>query len=115
MKRLLLLACLLACGEATAPTHDIADSSQLVGSYVLAVYAATPGSGITGTLNLKADSTYTLAVSADDAWKSATTGRWTWTREGNLYLPSVDVYGSIVRGGIGMGGTGYPSLFFRKR
>lgn len=112
MKRLVLVLALVACGGDGITGVDISDPKNLVGSYRLAVYNATPnGPNPGGSLDLRADSTFTMA--APDGWGTMT-GKWSWTG-GNVYLVQQDIYGSIEDGGLAFTVQDRPALYFRKR
>lgn len=113
MKRLLLILALAACGDSTGPSPDITEGT-LVGSYTLTKYnAANPPSGVTGSLNLRTDSSFAMAGTGGAPNLS---GSWTLTKPGgNILLRPANCYGEIIDGGLGFGGCGYPLLYFRKR
>jgi hypothetical protein len=125
----------LCVGLATAACTSVTDPSdlrhqRLVGSYILAAYNAAPlPTGMSGALNLKVDSSftlsqkllvdssYTLSVIGSDAWSNASSGKWSWTGA-NVHLTTsetIHIFGSILHDGIGFTSTGYPALYFRKQ
>lgn len=131
----LLVLGTVACGGVTDPggTPQL-DHKNLVGSYTLAAYNASPlpvGLGgvfkltidssftvVGGVRQLKTvDSSYTLSVTLIDAWSNAGLGRWSWTGANILLTTSqtAHIYGSILNDGVGFTAQGYPALFFRKQ
>lgn len=128
----------LLLGVGTAACDDgITDpgleARNLVGSYILAAYNASPvPAGQGGSLRLAVDSTFTvfggvrqlksvdssftLSVTIPDVWSNAAVGTWSWTGA-NVRLtssPAVTIYGSILNDGLGFTAQGYPALYFRK-
>ena len=126
---LVAVAALAACSSDSITGVNLTSPAQLVGSYNLAVYNATPnGSNPGGILVLRADSTFTLTVNASTPWAVVSGGRWSWTGKsdpasGNVWLkPRADfpqpwafsIYGSFQSDGLGFTEGGFPALFFRR-
>jgi hypothetical protein len=107
MKRLLLILSLVACGDPTGLTD-----ATLVGSYQLTKVNAEPLSpGVSGSLVLEADSSFTMTGTGGVPNLS---GTWTLTKpRGNIILEPAGCVGEITSGGLGFGECG-PLLFFRK-
>jgi hypothetical protein len=134
MRFLLLAFVVTACGGSSAagPSNSLTPGT-LVGTYQLKSYdgQATPSKtyGVaSGTLTLRADSTYTIGLAAMPAgttpagwdWADAT-GRWSYMGH---YFDAEIVFlrpssnnartwnGLIERGGLSFSGNGYPDVFF---
>ena len=134
MKYLLLALMVAACGGSSpaGPVNGLTPAT-LVGTYQLKAYdsQATPAKtyGVaSGTITLRADSTYTISLAALPAgttpagwdWAYAT-GRWTYM--GHFFdadivflrpssNPARTWNGLIEKGGLSFSGNGYPDVFF---
>jgi hypothetical protein len=121
------LATAACADDVTGPSR--LGEQDLVGSYVLTAYNASPlPTGLSGALNLKVDSSftdahklnvdssYTLSLSLSDAWANASSGKWSWTGANVLFTGahSGHIFGSILNDGLGITAGGYPALYFRK-